>query len=56
MDEGIWEEIGELRAQVEELKCICGSIQEYFRYLTDPIEAAHEPKEGDGEHFCDKSF
>ena len=46
--EDIWEEIDELKAVVEELKFTCASIQRYFEYLSDPIEAVEENFEKDG--------
>ena len=45
MDEDIWQEIGELRAEVEDLKVVCTTIQDYFKYLTDPVEATMKVKD-----------
>ena len=50
MEEELWEEIGDLKAEVEELKSACASIQEYFKYLSDPIEAAYEVPTQDGDN------
>ena len=46
MDEDVWEEINEIRSVLEEevkidikeLKAVCKSIQDYFKYLSDPID------------------
>ena len=56
MDEELWEEIGNMRAEVEELKSTCASIQEYFGYLTDPIEAAFDVSPEDRGEYSPESL
>ena len=47
MDEDLWEEIGVLRSELDDLKAVCANIQEYFKYLSDPIGTTQFGNRGD---------